>query len=337
MASRGQTANPNCCRESRIVTDTSIGAAESAGVRHRSRARLKPLLARAMTLACRRFLQNPVCQFGKSLCWHRLCVPYLAWRDMEFVARTRFGARMRARPSQFIEGRILFFGVWEPNVSAQFCSLLKSGDIVVDVGANVGYYSLLSSRLVGSLGRVYAVEPSERTRARLLENLALNEANNVTVLPVAAWDADGETMLHYDMSDAGGSSLRALESPTRSERVSLRCLDDEIPAAEVPRIAVIKIDIEGAELHALRGLRKTLTANRRLAVIVEVNQQMLAGLGSSAVELFAYLTELGFRAERIPNNYEVAAYIGMRGKPLLHRITEPVTEPSYVCFRREFA
>jgi FkbM family methyltransferase len=205
----------------------------------------------------------------------------------------------------------------------------------VDIGANVGYYTLLSSRLVGAGGHVYAVEPSASTRDRLKKNLAMNPFSNTTVLPVAAWDSNGDANFNYDQCDAGGSSLRPLESPATSECVELRRIDELIPDADVQRISLIKIDIEGAELHALRGLSGILDANRRLAIIVEVNPEMLHGLGSSAEALTDFLYQRGFVAERIPNTFDVRGYIRPRKVEPPVAINGPIVAPSYICFTRK--
>lgn len=289
---------------------------------------------RTLASFCRHYLQNSLCHVGKSWCWHKVCVPYLVWRDVELPCTTGYGAHMLTRPCQMVEGRIFFFGVWEPNVTALFESFVRRGDVVVDVGANVGYYTLLSSRLVGPAGRVYAVEPSATTRQRLQRHLALNSVANVTVLPVAAWDRDGAAELHFNECEAGSSSLRDLSCGTTSEQVELRCLDDLVRESDVPRISLIKLDIEGAELHALRGLSRLLDANRRLAIIAEVNPEMLEGLGSSADALSAFLREKGFIARRIPNSYDVSAYIAPHSVAPPEALNGSIVSPSYICFTR---
>ena len=130
------------------------------------------------------YLKNNFFQMGKQFYWDHVCVPYLSWRDTEIVCPAQFGQRMQVRPIDFIENRICFFGVYEPNVTTVFQSSVRTGDIVLDIGANIGYYTLLASKLVGPTGKVYAVEPSQINRLRLQHNLQLN---NVT-------ERDGSTL-----------------------------------------------------------------------------------------------------------------------------------------------
>jgi FkbM family methyltransferase len=307
--------------------DTPSSAAQRANP-------VKDQIVRGLLRFSRWYLQNPLLQIGKKFFWKKCCVPYLSWRDTELTCRTRFGIRMNVCPREFIQNRILFFGAWEPNVTVLFDSLLQPGDVVVDVGANVGYYTLLAAKKVGDRGHVYAVEPNPVVRAALNRHLELNGFHNVTIVAGGAWDANTTGMLHVDREDCGGSSLRTLEGSEQAESIRLVRLDDILPQDQQGRIRLIKVDIEGAEAHALRGLSETLAANPQARVIVEVNPTMLAGLGSSADALFEFMAGFGFKPYLIPNRYEEAAYL----PPIKHEsprpIDPPITKPSYVLFSR---
>jgi FkbM family methyltransferase len=294
----------------------------------------KSLVLRWLLRLSRWYLQNGLLRFGKHAFWHKFCVPYLSWRETELVCRTRSGIRMSLHPHEFIQNRILFFGVWEPNVTAAFDSLIQPGDVVIDVGANVGYYTLLSCKKAGPSGHVYAVEPNPAVRSVLNRHLEMNGFRNFTIVPDAAWDSSSVGTLHLDRDDCGGSSLRTLEGEGDTQTVRLVRMDDVIREEHRGRVGLIKVDIEGAEAHALRGLSTTLSSNPRVRVIVEVNGPMLAGLGSSVEGLFAFMENLGFKPYLIPNDYHETAYL----PPIRIELPRPTGSQlaglSYILFSR---
>lgn len=141
----------------------------------------------------------------------------------------------------------------EGDVHRFIVSNLKSGDVFVDVGGNIGYYAILASKLVGNDGKVFAVEPVPSTSNVLRLNIKLNQANNVIVIDKAAWHTRAKLKLQVPFGEFGlASSL-----PIRGLEVEV----DAIPLDGVLNrmgIKLIKIDVEGAEYEVLRGLTETL-------------------------------------------------------------------------------
>src|SRR5262245_61068038 len=110
--------------------------------------------------------------------------------DCQVVVSIAGGSRMVVSTSDLV-GRVLATsGVWEPHVTAAFRGLLAEGDVCVDAGAHVGYFTLIAAQLVGASGKVYALEPDETTYASLQVNLELNSATNVVAERVGAGAAD---------------------------------------------------------------------------------------------------------------------------------------------------
>ena len=114
-------------------------------------------------------------------------------------------------------GKFFVFGIWEPNLTNFVQQRLRVGDTFVDVGANLGYYSLLASKLVGALGHVVAIEASPAIAAHLTKNLHLNNATNVRVVNAAAADRAGTLALYR-----GPSDKYQPDQHYRSERLQLR-------------------------------------------------------------------------------------------------------------------
>jgi FkbM family methyltransferase len=190
-------------------------------------------------------------------------------------------------------GRVLAVeGVWEPHVTAVFRERLGRGDVCVDVGANVGYYTLLAAELVGQEGRVYALEPSPETHAALVANVELNGYANVVAQCVAAGGTTGEAVLDSAVQSVRAAIRRPDDEPG-GFRVAVRPLSAIVPEAEAPRLRLIKIDVEGYELEVLRGVEPLLEQGARPAVLVELH----AGHGQDAAE---FLLALGRRYRLTP-------------------------------------
>ncbi|NWF86966.1 FkbM family methyltransferase [Candidatus Bathyarchaeota archaeon] len=165
---------------------------------------------------------------------------------------------------------------------------LKKGDIFVDVGANIGYYALLGSLLVGATGTVIAVEPVPETVKVLRLNLKLNNARNIKVIDKAAWNKKEKLLIEMPQGFFGLASgvINYTEAKSMFQVAGVP-MDEVLEPYSL--VKIIKIDVEGAELYVLRGLRKTLpkTAN----VVLEASTER-----EKIVEM---LTSFGFTCQRV--------------------------------------
>lgn len=165
--------------------------------------------------------------------------------------------RGRLRGMRWIAGSSIngcWLGTYESDKAALFGQAVREGSVVFDVGAHVGYYTLLSSVLVGSEGRVVAFEPLPANLAYLREHLRLNGVSNVTVVEAAVSDHEGKAFFE----EAPSSSMGHISSAGTLE-VKLLSLDSQVASGVLPPPDVIKMDIEGAEGSALSGARDVLT------------------------------------------------------------------------------
>lgn len=142
----------------------------------------------------------------------------------------------------------------------EVCKVLKPGDTVLDIGANVGVFSLLASRLVGDQGRVFAVEPVPQNVECLKLMCQLNGLSNVQILPVAVGDQAGSLSLTLAADMMGHSAKR--QKTAESLEVPLRTIDGLVESLGVERVDLIKLDIEGMEAEALAGAASTIVAHR---------------------------------------------------------------------------
>jgi FkbM family methyltransferase len=188
-------------------------------------------------------------------------------------------------------------GSFEPNEFAFLASFLKPGMVVVDAGANEGFYSLFMARRVAPDGRVIAVEPSPRERQRLEHNLAINDIRNVHVVNAGLADRVGHGMLHIAEAEHNGQNtlggfvyegVRSLGALP----IQLQPLDDVLARLGAGRVDLIKMDVEGAELDVLRGATRTLAAGP--VVLFELFDEALRAQGSSAQQVLDFLVGKGF-------------------------------------------
>lgn len=192
---------------------------------------------------------------------------------------------------------------YEVATTRLFERLVKPGQTVVDVGAHVGYYSLLAARLVGPEGRVYAFEPEPKNYALLRKNIALNGYANIMPAPLALSDRIGTSDLHLGGMDTGFHSLFELHLPQPSDpgtiTVETTTLDAFFGAQGWPLVDVVKLDIEGAESQALDGMREFLERMRGMTLIIEFCPWILQTLGVEPAEFLAGLGSRGFRLQVI--------------------------------------
>jgi FkbM family methyltransferase len=172
-------------------------------------------------------------------------------------------------------------------------SLLNSGDFVIDGGANIGLFTTLAAEHVGRSGRVIACEPSPNTMRLLRANVVDNGFDQVELCEVALAEAPGSLRMHVFEPGSGYSSFAPLSTDGGNEvDVEVTTLD-ELALHVHGRIGLVKLDVEGAELRALRGASNLLTANRP-DFILELEPEHLARQGCSIGEVQALFDDAGY-------------------------------------------
>ena len=191
---------------------------------------------------------------------------------------------------------------------------LRPGMVALDVGAHVGYYTRLLAERTGPAGQVIAFEPHPRTHETLRRNLG--HLSNVTTLQLAASAHSGSAQLYdYLMMSASGS-LHYDETLAHQQRAQMgaddraprhdagfqmqryqvrtAAIDDCLEELGVKRVDLVKMDIEGAELDALRGMKRTIAASPGLMLVMEYNPGALAAFGHDPLEALGEAMALGF-------------------------------------------
>jgi FkbM family methyltransferase len=222
--------------------------------------------------------------------WYAIGAPVLTpWLE---------GLTVYVYPGNETSRAIFVAGNYEPNEFFLLAQALRPGMIFVDVGANMGLYTLFAARKVGEAGTVLAIEPSTRECERLLKNVAINSLSNVRLLQKAVSDkcSDADLLVAED-EWSGHNTLGAFAYDTplaTKEIVRTERLDDIVSQEALSRVDVIKMDVEGAEFRALKGAAGILERFRPL-MLLELADGALRHQGCSSTEIWDFFREKGYR------------------------------------------
>lgn len=183
-------------------------------------------------------------------------------------------------------------GEVEPTTTKAFKKIVGEGDTVLDIGANIGYYTLLFARRVGVGGKVFAFEPDPVNLKVLRKNVSANGYRNVTIVDKAVSDREGKTKF-YLANASDSNSIYEFSSGLRSIDVETVSLDAYLEGYG-GEINLVKMDIQGAEYAALQGMRGLLAKNPKAKIIAEFEPALLRDCGVEPAEYLDLLGELGF-------------------------------------------
>lgn len=234
----------------------------------------------------------------------RTLSPYMHREGETRTATSRYGYTMKCSMNDWIQWQIHYFGDYlaEAKYARYLISESRPGDIFIDIGANVGYYSLLMSKLVGAEGLVYSYEAFESTYQRLLENLKLNDATNVVASQVAVASSSGKLDIEIIAEDnIGAARVSRNSTESRTTTVSSNTIDQMLQGEDLSTLRFLKMDIEGFEVEALIGAIETLRRFKPTCLI-EIHRDQLATFGASPEELFGFMGELGYQAHHISDD-----------------------------------
>jgi FkbM family methyltransferase len=218
----------------------------------------------------------------------------------QVVVRSRDGFWIAVDASDFIQREIYLYREWEPHVCGVMRRLLRPDDVFVDVGANIGYLTLYAATLIGPRGRVLSFEPTPCCCAQLIANLNLNRIMNVTLFPIGLSDHHSNNQFYLDSGEnSGAGSIRKGPQSAQAIEIEVECLDEVLRRAAVDRVAMVKIDVEGAEMLVLKGMKELLSRPDGPAIVCEISEWSLQQLGYSKEAIFALMSSCGYEVEVI--------------------------------------
>jgi FkbM family methyltransferase len=235
-----------------------------------------------MTLAAKTFFSHPL-SFINLLRAHSQ-QPKESMTSLErLLTRETQGIKILIDPKDpGVSASIMLFGMAEPPVTEVFKRITKPGMTVLDIGANIGWYTLLGAKLVGQNGRVISVEPEQRNFETLSRSIAMNKFQNIRLINACMTDTAGEVKLYLSTSNPGGHSI-VFETKDYIECQGLtvdQILEDQ------SRIDIMKIDAESAEPLILRGANELLNADLPLHIIIEYSPLAWKGYEGLLSDLF---------------------------------------------------
>jgi FkbM family methyltransferase len=201
-------------------------------------------------------------------------------------------------------------GTNEMPIQEALVSRIKAGDVFLDIGANIGFFSVIGARLVGPDGRVYAFEPVPANLTALQRNIGLNQFANTKIMQSAVSNHSGKgELLLADWG--GGSALKGASTPPDicgTMEVELVTIDQLVEQGEIEPPAVVKIDVEGAELEVLQGMARTLEKHHPV-LIYELDDDNPERYQQKQDACEAYLLPLGYHITRLDDSYPGTGWI----------------------------
>lgn len=237
------------------------------------------------------------------------------------VVTTSDGFDLYVNKTDGICWRIYFTGFHERTVGQVIKDSLKEGDYFVDVGANIGYFSIMASRRVGTTGKVIAFEASPQTSHMLSKNIELNKCGNIEIHNVAIGKEAGLVKLYSSgAAHLGQKSLLASRGGAVEAEVKCVPLSPQTLNSNISRVRLIKIDVEGAEEYVVAGMEELLDDARFTGdIILEISPSEI----SKSVEEFVFpFTSRGFNLFEIPNNQQLRSYF-RESKPFAWKRISP--------------
>ena len=222
--------------------------------------------------------------------WYAIDAPVLTpWLD---------GLRIYAYPKNETSRCLFVTGRYEPNEFCFLNQILQPGMVFLDIGANMGLYTVFAARKVGERGTVVAVEASSRECERLLRNVAINSLSNVRLVRKAVSDSSSEADLLVATDERSGhNTLGAFMYDTvaaNKERVHTERLDDIVRREGLVRVDAAKLDVEGAELRVLRGAVEVLERFRPV-LLLEIADPALRHQGCDSAQIWDFLRQRNYR------------------------------------------
>ena len=194
-----------------------------------------------------------------------------------------------------VSRELTYHRVFEKEQTELIKTLVKKGDIILDIGANIGYFTLIFSKLSGTTGKVFSFEPETTNFNVLRKNVEENNFKNIIIEKLAVSNQSGRKKLYLSEGPGGHRLFESNYCTKDFTFVDVITLDDYFENKSIiEKITLVKIDVEGAELSVLNGMKSILKQNKNLKILLEYYEPFIKESGYSPKELFDFLDNTGF-------------------------------------------
>jgi FkbM family methyltransferase len=222
--------------------------------------------------------------------------------DKEVVSKIFFDLKMLLTLKDWVQFNLFIYGQYEDNETKLVRKLCRNESVFFDIGANVGYYSLIAGK-TNKNNRVYAFEPVKRTFERAAANIKLNHLNNIFLYKKIISNTTELASINVgNESNWGMSSLVQHEHLSGDiEKVESITLDNFVKEQKITRLDLVKIDVEGFELNVLEGMKETLIQFKPI-ILIEILDHNLAANGNKPEDIYNFLWQMGYFSYKILSN-----------------------------------
>lgn len=220
---------------------------------------------------------------------------YKKWlKEINTIAYPVNGAfKIHLNTKNFIDACIYYTGDYEPYLKYHFKAIINSGDVILDVGANIGFHTLYFAELTGVAGKVFAFEPVPVNFNSLQNNTNLNDFSQIVLVNKALGNVNEILDIHINEQNQNPGAYNLLETGIKNATVECIKGDDYIREHCIQTVNFIKVDVEGFELEVFKGLSNTILKFKP-KIIFEYDANYQSKINEDSKELFYFLTDLGY-------------------------------------------
>lgn len=194
-------------------------------------------------------------------------------------------------------------GIREPGSTKEIINILKKDDVVVEIGANIGYYALIESKIIGKKGKIYAIEPSAKNVKMLKKNIELNSAQNIEVFELAIGDRNANEKMNISTHSNWNSLVKQRNKNVIAQiEVKVLTLDRFLIGKKMPDF--IRMDVEGYEYNIIKGMKNMLKSKTPLKLFVELHPHIMEK--SQTIYVLKKLMTNGFRTTKVIRSVTVS-------------------------------
>lgn len=197
-----------------------------------------------------------------------------------------FGNKMLLDNSP-VSRRLRKNGVYEKKETDIVMTKLHPGDTFLDIGAHIGYYTLIASTIVGNKGNVYSIEPDPNNHRILNHNIMINKLSNVESFNVAALNVNTPVDFYLDKTNTGNHKLFYDRD---NAKITVECMMMDDIFRDIP-IDFVKIDTQGSEVKVLKGMKDIISMNNKLKMLIEFYPYGIRGNGDNPLEMLSILRQ----------------------------------------------